>query len=135
MIDPATGWFKISEVPDRRADIISNILQQSWLVHYPWPTKVICDRGKEFMVMLEEDYGIKQQVITTQNPQANSMVERAHQTLHQMIRVKDFENSNINVEDPFSGILTACTFAMRSICTHDYSCNADTISVRSGCHS
>jgi hypothetical protein len=42
------------------------------------------------------------------------MVERAHQTLHQMIRIHDFQNSNINVEDPFSGILTACAFAMRS---------------------
>ena len=89
MIDPTTGWFKIAEVPDTRADNISNILQQSWLVRYPWPTKVICDRGKEFMAetkeMLEEDYGIMQQVIMTRNPQANSMVERAHQTFHQMI--------------------------------------------------
>jgi len=64
--------------------------------------------------MLEEDYGIKRQVITTRNPQANSMVERAHQTLLQMIRVLDFQNSPIDVEDPFSGILTACAFAMRS---------------------
>ena len=89
MIDPATGWFEIAEVPDRRADNISNILQQSWLVRYPWPTKVICECGGEFMAevkaMLEEGYGIKQQVISTRNPQANSMVERAHQTLHQMI--------------------------------------------------
>jgi len=42
------------------------------------------------------------------------MVERCHQTLHQMIRVLDFQNNPIDVEDPFSGILTACAFAMRS---------------------
>jgi hypothetical protein len=69
MIDPATGWFEIAKVPDRRADNISNILQQSWLVCYPWPTKAICDHGKEIMAevkeMLEKGYGIKQQVITT----------------------------------------------------------------------
>jgi hypothetical protein len=86
MIDPATGWFKIAEIPNKRADYVSNILQQTWLVRHLWPTKVICDRGSEFMAktkdMLENKYGIKQQVILTQNPQANAMVKHAHQTLH-----------------------------------------------------
>ena len=40
MIDPATGWFEIAEVPNKQADYIANILQQSWLVRYPWPTKL-----------------------------------------------------------------------------------------------
>jgi hypothetical protein len=119
MIDPATGWFEIVEIPNKRADYVSNILQQTWLVRYPWPTKVICDRGSEFMAetkdMLENEYGIKQQVITTRNPQANSMVERAHQTLHQLIRSHDLANNpDLDLDDPFSGILSACAFAMRT---------------------
>jgi hypothetical protein len=84
MIDPATGWFEIAEISNKWADYVSNILQQTWLVRYLWPTKVICGRGSEFMAktkdMLENEYGIKQQVILTRNPQANSMVERAHLT-------------------------------------------------------
>jgi hypothetical protein len=68
----------------------------------------------ETQTMLKEEYSIKQHVIMTRNPQANSMVERAHQTFHQMIRINDFVNSEINLEDPFSGILSACAFAMRS---------------------
>jgi hypothetical protein len=31
--------------------------------------------------MCVNDYGIKQEVISTWNPQANAIVERAHQTL------------------------------------------------------
>jgi hypothetical protein len=89
------------------------------LVCYPWPTKVICDRSSEFMAktkdMLKNEYGIKQQVITTQNPQANSMVERAHQTLPQLIRSHDIaSNPELNLEDPFTGILSACAFAVQT---------------------
>ena len=35
----------------------------------------------EVQRMLREDYHIKKKMITTRNPQANSIVERAHQTL------------------------------------------------------
>ena len=43
MTDPATGWFEIVEVPNRRADEISNALEQVWLTQYPWPTEVVLD--------------------------------------------------------------------------------------------
>ena len=79
----------------------------------------------ETRAMLEDEYGIVRQAITTRNPQANSMVERAHQTLHQMIRVHDFQNSPIGVEDPFSGILTACAFVMHST-VHTTNCATPT---------
>jgi hypothetical protein len=46
MIDPATGWFEIVEIPKKQADEISNLIEQTWLVRYLWPQNVICDRGK-----------------------------------------------------------------------------------------
>ena len=49
MIDPATGWFEMREIPNKRADTIANIVEQAWLTWYPWPTQVISDRGSEFM--------------------------------------------------------------------------------------
>jgi hypothetical protein len=49
MIDPATGWFEMKNIPTKRADIISNVIEQTWLTRYPWPTQIIVDRGKEFM--------------------------------------------------------------------------------------
>jgi hypothetical protein len=69
MIDPATGWFEIAEAPTKWADYVSNILQQTWLVRYLWPTKVICDCGSEFLAetkeMLKNELGVKQQGFTT----------------------------------------------------------------------
>ena len=119
MIDPTTGWFEIVEVPEKRADIIANLLEQQWLMRYPWPTQVVLDRGREFMAevktLLEDEYGITRKPITMQNPQANAMLERAHQTLHQMIRtfrVQDQEE--IDLDEPFTGILAAVGFAMRA---------------------
>jgi hypothetical protein len=49
MVDPATEWFEIIEVPNKRADYIANLFEQVWLARYPWPAKVIMDHGREFM--------------------------------------------------------------------------------------
>ena len=38
MIDPATGWFEIVEIPTKRADCIAKILECHWLTRCPWPT-------------------------------------------------------------------------------------------------
>ena len=119
MIDPATGWFEIAEVPDARADTISNIFEQVWLTRYPWPEKVIMDRGREFMAemrtMLKKEYGILRKPISTRNPQANSMVERAHQTISNMLRTQQIrDRDSLPEEDPWTGTLSAIGFAMRA---------------------
>ena len=48
------------------------------------------DRGKEFagevQATIHNEYGIKKKLITTQNPQANAIVERVHQSVHNMVR-------------------------------------------------
>ncbi len=117
MIDPSTGWFEIVEIPDKQADTISNLLEQEWLMRYPWPQKVIMDRGREFMgevvTMLQNDYGIKRRPITTRNPQANSMVERAHQTIHNLIKVQGIKSKD-DLPEGWGGILAAVRFAMRA---------------------
>ena len=119
MIDPATGWFEIVEVPTKRADIVANKIEQTWLTRYPWPQTIIYDRGTEFMAefskMVEDDYGIVKKPITKRNPQANAIVERVHQTIGNMIRpFSAHSNPNIDEEDPWTGILSAVAFAVRS---------------------
>jgi hypothetical protein len=62
MIDPATGWFEIKDVPGtKRSDVVANIVETTWLGQYPWPQMVTLDRGTEFMAefskMMVEDYG------------------------------------------------------------------------------
>jgi hypothetical protein len=69
MIDPATGWFKIAEIPAKTADVVTNIFEQEWLTRYPYPIKVVMDRGTEFMAevkqTLRQDYGARIKLITT----------------------------------------------------------------------
>jgi len=89
MIDPITGWFEIAEIPAKSADVVTDIFERTWLVSYPRPALVNMDRGCEFMAemqcMLHDDYGIEKKMTTTRNTQANSMVECAHNTVHQLI--------------------------------------------------
>ena len=89
MIDPATGWFEIVEIDEKSADEMANRLEFTWLARYPWPTEVVMDRGKEFAAevrdTLKNEYGFAHKVITARNPQSNSIIERVHQTLHNMV--------------------------------------------------
>ena len=51
---------------------------------------------KEVIPMLEQDYGITRQPITTRNTQENSILERAHQTIGNILRIIQFKNKNWN---------------------------------------
>jgi hypothetical protein len=65
--------------------------------------------------MCVNDYGIKRKVISTRNPQANAIVERAHQTLGNLIRSFQLQDKPYyDPDDPWGGILTAVAFALRS---------------------
>ena len=119
MIDPATGLFEIAQVKNKRADHVANVLELTWLTRYPWPEKIILDRGSEFMAevraMLKDDYGIKRSPITTRNPQANAICERAHQTVHNLVRSMQLQDKeDIDLEDPWAGVLAAVRMAMRA---------------------
>ena len=118
MIDPATGWFEIIEIPSKQADQVANALEQRWFSRYPWPRNVIHDRGTEFMAevheMLTNDYGCDVNRITTRNPQANAIVERVHQTIGNMIRTWFVNDPDLDEKDPYSGLLTAVAFATRA---------------------
>jgi hypothetical protein len=95
MIDPATGWFEISKVADKPSAGIANLFEMLWINRYPWPQQVVMDCGHKFMgdiiSLLKNEYGINRQSITTRNPQANTMIELAHQTIHNMIRSKQIK--------------------------------------------
>ena len=118
MIDPATGWFEIVQVPNKQADEIINLLEFTWLTRYPWPTEVVMDRGKEFARevrdTLIDEYGVIRKLITTRNPQANAIVERAHQVIHNMIRSMQLRDADdIDPTYGWTGILSAVRQAMR----------------------
>jgi RNase H-like domain found in reverse transcriptase/Integrase zinc binding domain len=118
MIDPATSWFEIVAINNKTAMEIANLVETQWLTRYPWPTQIILDRGKEFMGefmrMVKADYGILRKPITTRNPQANSIIERVHQTIGNMIRTMQPQNLDLEMDDPWTGVLSAVAFAIRA---------------------
>ena len=61
------------------------------------------------------DYGIRRKIISMQNPQANAIVKQAHQMLGNLIQSFELQdNPYIDMDDPWSGILAAASFAMCS---------------------
>ena len=119
MIDPASGWFEIHQYVDKRAVTIANVVEQQWFSWYPWPTQITYDRGNKFLghkfhKMILCDYGVKGKPITVRNPQANAIVERIHQVIGNIIRTFELESNYLNEEDPWTGILAATLFAVRS---------------------
>ena len=120
MIDPATGWFEIVNIPNKRADEIANLLEYTWLTRYPWPTEVRMDRGKEFAgevtAALKNEYGIALKIITTRNPQANSIIERIHQVTGDMLRTRYVRGiDDLDPTYPWLGILSSVRQAVRSL--------------------
>jgi hypothetical protein len=51
MINPATGWFEISEVEDKTSAKIANLFEMLWINHYPWPQQVVMDCGRNSWAM------------------------------------------------------------------------------------
>ena len=80
-------------------------------MRYLWPELIIFDEGKDFLgefaEIITQDYHIKRIPITTQNPQANAVLERIHQTIGNSIRTFEVHtNQNLN-NDPWKDILSA----------------------------
>ena len=69
---------------------------------------------REFADMIKDDYGIKKKGTTVRNPQANAILERIHQTLGNILRTFELHKSEMNIGDPWDGVLAAAMFALRA---------------------
>ena len=85
MIDLATGWFEMAQIPNKTASEIADITNETWFIHYLLPQRIVFDRSTEFMAEFTKkchnNYGLKRKPITTRNPQSNVIIERIHQTI------------------------------------------------------
>ena len=64
--------------------------------------------------MMVKDYGIKKLPATKRNPQANSILERSHQTIGNIIRTFQLQDQQLDRKNPWKPILAATMFAMRA---------------------
>jgi len=89
MIDPVSGWFECAVIRrNPNSDKIQKIFDDTWLARYPRPSTIGCDGGSEFKLDFKElceNYGMKLKNSGAWNPQANSIVERIHQVMGNMM--------------------------------------------------
>jgi hypothetical protein len=78
------------------------------------------DRGSKFAAevrkMLNKEYPIKRKLITTRNPQANAVIKRIHQVVHNMKRVQAISGKK-DVKETYKleGVLEAIHSAVLSV--------------------
>lgn len=139
MIDPASGWFEMDELPvcevfregkkegstviipdevfDKTAAQCSRILNKTWLSRYPRPKQVICDNGSEFkgdFAELLKSYSVKRKPTTVKNPQANAILERTHGVFGDMMRTSGINNGPTVDSDVIADFITNAAWAIRS---------------------
>ena len=124
MIDPVTSWFEIVQIPvievrnpktkekELKIDItsarISQLFNNTWLCRYPRPGECIYDNGSEFKLYFKQlcnQYDLKQKPTSKKNSQANSVLERVHQVVANMLRSYDLDNQDLDKLDPFGEYL------------------------------
>ena len=69
--------------------------------------------GNEFHELIIS-YGIKSKPSTSRNPQSNGVIERVHQTVHNMLRTFDLQIQAFDPIEPWQGYLSAVAYAIRS---------------------
>eukprot|EP00957_Ditylum_brightwellii_P187455 14276268-Ditylum_brightwellii.AAC.1 len=70
---------------------------------------------KDFIALIHGKCGIKQKPITTRNSQANAIVERAHQTIGDLLCTFEIDAAKLDPDNPWGGILSAVLFTLQSI--------------------
>jgi hypothetical protein len=130
MIDPATSWFKVVELPLVRrlktisvngteSSIVEEILDETsertawlvnktWLSRYPRCRYIIYNNGSEFKLNFEYlcvTHGIKHKLTTIKNPQANAILERLHHVLAQMLRSSKLNTAETIIADDINVFL------------------------------
>jgi hypothetical protein len=117
MIDPATGWLEVNDVPDYAANSTQAAFDEVWVSRYPQPEIIGFDGGSEFKQLFNEmrrNYGMKKRVTTAYNPQANGIIERVHLVLADALRTFELQERELNENDPWSTFLASAAFAIRS---------------------
>ncbi len=138
MIDPASSWFKFSELPivkqlrwqtvngkelliadeifDKTSERIAKLVNKIWLCRYPQCHHLIYNNGSEFKLHFKylcESYGIKHKPTTVKNPRANGILECVHQVLGQMLRTAELDMADSVTPNDADVFLDNAAWAIR----------------------
>jgi hypothetical protein len=104
-------------IETKSAHHVMDKFHNTWLSRYPRPQYIVFDNGGEFKnLFLEmiENFGIKAKPTTHYNPQANSILERVHQVLANMLRTQQLDDTHSAVDLPWDDCLASAAWAIRS---------------------
>ena len=90
VIDPATNLIEINPLITKTASEVADAVENNWISRYPRPMKCVTDGGPEFgqeFVDMIKRSGITYSCVTSRNPQGNSIVERIHQAVGNVLRI------------------------------------------------
>jgi hypothetical protein len=135
IIDPATGWFEMVELPvisqliekdgkksikwtiDKSSAEVARLFNQQWLSRYPRAKYITYDNGSEFKLHFEElckSFGITSKPTTVKNPQANAILERVHGVLGNMMRTNGLDMSPTITDAMITDFIVDAAWAIRS---------------------
>ena len=120
IIYPVNGWFEVTQYRDKKPMTITNLVETTWLVRYPWTVEITYDRGGEFLgrkfknSLIGNKYGIKNNPASPGNPQVNAIIEGIQQVLGNLLRTYNLQETYLYYSDPWMGILAAAAFAVCS---------------------
>jgi hypothetical protein len=144
MINPATSWFKIVELPtvritvskggkgkkttcldytkdavifDKTSAQISNLVYKCWFSRYPRCRYMIYNNGSEFKLhfrALRKTYGIKRKLTSIKNPQVNAILERIHAVFTNMLRTAKLDMAELVNASDINIFLADSAWAIRS---------------------
>ena len=89
-IEPVLNLLEIFRCNDKKGLTVAKAFENGYLSRYPRPLECVHDNGPEF---ISEDFqnllkkaGIKRKPTTSNNPQANGVIESVHKTVGQVLR-------------------------------------------------
>ncbi len=144
VIDPATSWFKIVELPTVRVTVpkagkgkkatcldyskdaeifdktsaqISNLVYKCWFSRYPHCQYMIHDNGSEFKLhfsALCKTYGIKRKPTSIKNPTVNAILEYIHVVFTNMLCTAKLNMAKMVIASDINIFLSDATWAICS---------------------
>ena len=118
-IDTASNLVELIRIDNKTSRHIRDKFIQSWLARYPRPTRCVHDKGGEFIggtfQCLLHSFDIKDVQSTSKNPQSNSICERMHQTVGNVLRVLLYSNPPQNMTQARDIVDQALATAMHAM--------------------
>ena len=126
MVDPFTNLVEIKYTLTTTAKENVAAFENTWLACYPKPIKVVTDQGPEFSTESKftdmcTAHGINHNTSSSRNPQGNSIIERTHQTIGQVLRTvvtakdpKSIHEGTAVIKETLATAMHACCCACNS---------------------